>query len=128
MTMSRTANEALERMAEKASELGLDYEPDDGPLTDQQIEQVKKTSKNKPVAWTRTDVYAPIVKEEVMLKHPELRQYYPTPLYYAPQEWYIVEKWVAGERRSHIRLGESLDAVYNEEVAAGVDVINVITV
>ena len=39
---------------------------------------------NKPVAWTRTDVYAPIVKEEVMLKHPELRQYYPVPLYYAP--------------------------------------------
>jgi hypothetical protein len=39
---------------------------------------------NKPVAWTRTDVYAPVVKEEVMLKHPELRQYYPVPLYYAP--------------------------------------------
>ena len=124
MTMSRTANEALERMAENARELGLDYEPDDGALTKDQIDQIR----GKPVAWTRTDVPSPIVKEEVMLKHPELRQYYPTPLYYAPQEWYIVEKWVAGERRSHIRLGESLDAVYNEEVAAGVDVINVITV
>jgi hypothetical protein len=44
------------------------------------------------------------------------------------QEWYIVEKWVAGEKRSHIRRGDSLDAVYQEEVAAGVDVINVITV
>ncbi len=41
---------------------------------------------NTPVAWTRTDVYAPIVKEEVMLKHPEMRQYYPVPLYYGPQE------------------------------------------
>jgi len=85
-------------------------------------------AKDEPVAWTRTDVPSPVIKEEVMLKHPELRQYYPTPLYYAPQEWYIVEKWVAGEKRSHIRRGESLDAVYNEEVAAGVDVINVITV
>ncbi len=60
-------------------------------------------AKDDPVAWTRPDVYA-------------------------PQEWYIVEKWVAGEKRSHIRRGESLDAVYQEEVAAGVDVINVITV
>jgi hypothetical protein len=47
---------------------------------------------------------------------------------HAPQEWYIVEKWVDGERRSHTRRGESIDAVYKEEIAAGVDVINVITV
>ena len=80
-----TKDEALERMAENARELGLDYEPDDGPLTDQQIEQVKKTSKNKPVAWTRTDVDSPIIHEEMMQRHPELRQYYPVPLYYAPE-------------------------------------------
>ena len=72
---------------------GRSYEPDDGPLTAQQIEQVKNSAES-----------------------------------HAPQEWYIVEKWVAGERRSHTRRGESIDAVYKEEVAAGVDVINVITV
>ena len=82
MTMSRTANEALERMAENARELGLDYEPDDGALTKDQIDQIR----GEPVAWTRTDVPSPIVKEEVMLKYPELRQYYPVPLYYAPQQ------------------------------------------
>jgi hypothetical protein len=48
--------------------------------------EIDRMSKNKPVAWTRTDVYAPVIKEEVMLKHPELRQYYPVPLYYAPQQ------------------------------------------
>jgi len=41
---------------------------------------------NTPVAWTRTDVYSPVIKEEMMLKHPELRQYYPVPLYYAPRD------------------------------------------
>ena len=63
-----------------------------------------------------------------MQKHPELRQYYPVPLYYAPQEWYIVEFWLDGEKRGRVRQGSSLDAVYEEEVAAGVDVINVILV
>jgi len=64
----------IDRMAGK-------YEQDDGALSKDQIDQIK----GMPVAWTRTDVYAPIVKEEVMLKHPELRQYYPVPLYYAPE-------------------------------------------
>ena len=41
---------------------------------------------NEPVAWTRTDVDAPIIHEEMMQRHPELRQYYPVPLYYGPQE------------------------------------------
>ena len=43
-------------------------------------------------------------------------------------DWYIVEFWLDGERRGRVRQGSSLDAVYEEEVAAGVDVINVITV
>ena len=64
---------------------GRSYEPDDGPLTAQQIEQVKNSVENKPVAWTSTDADAPVIKEEQMLKHPELRQYYPVPLYYAPR-------------------------------------------
>ena len=85
-------------------------------------------NRQEPVAWTRTDVNSPIIHEEMMQRHPELRQYYPVPLYYGPQDWYIVEKWVDGEKRSHIRQGDSIDAVYQEEVAAGVDVINVITV
>ena len=40
---------------------------------------------NEPVAWTRTDVDAPIIHEEMMQRHPELRQYYPVPLYMAPR-------------------------------------------
>jgi len=47
MAMSRTANEALERMAENARELGLDYEPDEGALTKDQIDQIR----GEPVAW-----------------------------------------------------------------------------
>ena len=43
-------------------------------------------NKQEPVAWTRTDVDAPIIHEEMMQRHPELRQYYPVPLYYGPQE------------------------------------------
>lgn len=43
-------------------------------------------------------------------------------------DWYIVEFWLDGERRSSVRQGSSLEAVYLEEVARGVDVINVITV
>lgn len=39
-----------------------------------------------PVAWTRTDVDSPIIHEEMMQRHPELRQYFPVPLYYGPQE------------------------------------------
>ena len=41
---------------------------------------------NEPIAWTRTDVNSPIIHEEMMQRHPELRQYYPVPLYYGPQE------------------------------------------
>jgi len=41
---------------------------------------------NKPVAWTRTDIDSPIIHEEMMQRHPELRQYFPVPLYYGPQE------------------------------------------
>lgn len=37
-----------------------------------------------PVAWTRADVNSPILHEEMMQKYPELRQYFPVPLYYAP--------------------------------------------
>ena len=55
-------------------------------MIDIEYELFTAGEQNKPVAWTRTDVYAPVVKEEVMLKHPELRQYYPVPLYYAPQQ------------------------------------------
>ena len=40
----------------------------------------------EPIAWTRTDTPAPIIHEEMMQKHPELRQYFPVPLYYGPQE------------------------------------------
>ena len=43
-------------------------------------------------------------------------------------DWYIVEFWLDGEKRGRVRQGSSLDAVYEEEVSAGVDVINVITV
>jgi len=43
-------------------------------------------NKQEPVAWTRTDVDAPIIHEEMMQRHPELRQYYPVPLYYGPRE------------------------------------------
>lgn len=39
----------------------------------------------KPAAWTSMDPNAPVIKEEVMQKHPELRKYYPVPLYYAPE-------------------------------------------
>lgn len=44
------------------------------------------------------------------------------------QDWYIVEFWLDGERRGHMRRGESIEAVFNEECAKGVDVINVIQV
>jgi hypothetical protein len=63
---------------------GRSYEPDDGPLTAQQIEQVKNSVENKPIAWTRTGVDSPIIHEEMMQRHPELRQYYLVPLYMAP--------------------------------------------
>jgi len=43
-------------------------------------------------------------------------------------DWYIVEKWVDGERRGTVRRGESIEAVLNEECARGTDVINVILV
>ena len=43
-------------------------------------------NKQEPVAWTRTDVNSPIIHEEMMQRHPELRQYYPVPLYYGPRE------------------------------------------
>lgn len=43
-------------------------------------------------------------------------------------DWYIVEFWLDGERRGRVRQGSSLDAVYEEEVARGVNVINVILV
>ena len=43
-------------------------------------------------------------------------------------DWYIVEKWVDGERRGTVRRGESIEAVLNEECARGADVINVILV
>ena len=43
-------------------------------------------NKQEPVAWTRTYVDSPIIHEEMMQRHPELRQYYPVPLYYGPQE------------------------------------------
>ena len=42
-------------------------------------------NKQEPVAWTRTDVDSPIIHEEMMQRHPELRQYYPVPLYMAPR-------------------------------------------
>lgn len=61
------------------------YEQDDGALTAEQLDQIR-ANQNAPVAWTRTDVYSPVIKEEQMLKHPELRQYYPVPLYYAPRD------------------------------------------
>lgn len=57
-----------------------EYEQDDGALTRDQINQIR----GMPVAWTRTDVDAPIIHEEMMQRHPELRQYYPVPLYYTP--------------------------------------------
>ena len=62
----------IDRMAGK-------YEQDDGALTKDQIDQIR----GEPVAWTRTDVDSPIIHEEMMQRHPELRQYYPVPLYYA---------------------------------------------
>ena len=43
-------------------------------------------NKQEPVAWTRADVNSPIIHEEMMQRHPELRQYFPVPLYYGPQE------------------------------------------
>ena len=43
-------------------------------------------SRQVPVAWTRTDVNSPIIHEEMMQRHPELRQYFPVPLYYGPRE------------------------------------------
>ena len=65
----------IDRMAGK-------YEQDDGALTKDQIDQIR----GEPVAWTRTDVDSPIIHEEMMQRHPELRQYYPVPLYYGPRE------------------------------------------
>ena len=54
--------------------------------SDVQREIDRTTANRTPVAWTRTDVDAPIIHEEMMQRHPELRQYYPVPLYYGPQE------------------------------------------
>ena len=54
--------------------------------SDVQREIDRTTANRTPVAWTRTDVDSPIIHEEMMQKHPELRQYYPVPLYYGPQE------------------------------------------
>ena len=65
----------IDRMAGK-------YDQDDGALTKDQIDQIR----GEPVAWTCTDVDSPIIHEEMMQRHPELRQYYPVPLYYGPQE------------------------------------------
>ena len=96
--------------------------------SDVQREIDRTTANRTPVAWTRTDIDSPIIHEEMMQRHPELRPHYPVPLYYGSQDWYIVEFWLDGEKRGNVRQGSSLEAVYEEEVAAGVDVINVITV
>ena len=56
------------------------YEQDDGALTRDQLDQIR----GEPVAWTCTGVDSPIIHEEMMQRHPSLRQYYPVPLYYAP--------------------------------------------
>ena len=50
--------------------------------------EIDRITQNRqlPVAWTRADVNSPIIHEEMMQRHPELRQYYPVPLYYGPQE------------------------------------------
>ena len=50
--------------------------------------EIDRITQNRqvPVAWTRTDVNSPIIHEEVMQRHPELRQYFPVPLYYGPRE------------------------------------------
>ena len=50
--------------------------------------EIDRITQNRqvPVAWTRTDVNSPIIHEEMMQRHPELRQYFPVPLYYGPRE------------------------------------------
>jgi len=50
--------------------------------------EIDRITQNKqvPVAWTSNDPDSPIIHEEMMQKHPELRQYYPVPLYYSPQK------------------------------------------
>jgi len=42
-------------------------------------------NKQEPVAWMSNDPDSPIIHEEMMQKHPELRQYYPVPLYMVPR-------------------------------------------
>ena len=76
MAMSRTANEALERMAENARELGLDYEPDDGALTKDQIDQIR----GEPVAWAKFSAKGNIID---LLSEPD-DDY--TPLYTTPPQ------------------------------------------
>lgn len=39
-------------------------------------------NKQEPAAWTGPGENSPIFHEETMQRHPELRQYYPVPLYY----------------------------------------------
>lgn len=39
----------------------------------------------KPAAWTRPEPNSPILREEMMQRHPELRRFYTVPLYYAPE-------------------------------------------
>ena len=56
------------------------YEQDDGALTKDQLDQIR----GEPVAWTCAGVDSPIIHEEMMQRHPSLRQYYTVPLYYAP--------------------------------------------
>ena len=69
-----TKDEALERMAENARELGLDYEPDDGALTKDQIDQIR----GEPVAWAKFSAKGNIID---LLSEPD-DDY--TPLYTAP--------------------------------------------
>ena len=87
-------NERLKELAEQADDytdnkiqMQGEYHPDWHDIRDQKFaELIVSEFIKEPVAWTRTDVPAPIIHEEVMQKHPELRQYFPVPLYYGPQE------------------------------------------
>ena len=71
-----TKDEALERMAENARELGLDYEPDDGALTKDQIDQIR----GEPVAWAKFSAKGNIID---LLSEPD-DDY--TPLYTTPPQ------------------------------------------
>jgi hypothetical protein len=67
------ANEALERKAENARELGLDYEPPE--------------AKDEPVAWMRTSgTGSPIVTEDLLVEMPEMRWNFQQPLYTTPPQ------------------------------------------